>query len=300
MEEIVSKIRGINAIMGELNNIGYSYKNSDYTSRGFRVESSEYRKCKVSKYGLTFSIYGYDNSFSLGQTIEYDGKSYNVPQRLGELAEATGSNLPHYERSEELKNVISFINEEISELEPLVKRQSWIYCIGDTLRNRGCFVEYNGSSVCNFERNGIIYTATNYDRQWKLNDYIQVYHPNGTYTNRFNRKRIDEIAELHLIGIDNIGKRPTEKSNINKYKQFRVRTFDNKYLDTLKYFDNFDDANAYAKEVAKQKAENVARDLQMYAYKEPKDVSDEMDLLAGYMWYNYQNSKKIVYVMGEE
>ena len=298
--EKISKTRSINSMIGELSSIGYQYNHKAYIDKGYKVVSDKYREIKVEKNEMTFSICSYDSGqCDVDYSVYVDGKYYNL-NYMDKFLNECGHLLPEYERPGEMQAVIDTIKTRVEESKGYIKNAPRIGEIGGFMRARGCYVEYDGFSVCTFEKDGICYNAT-YNDKWTLNDRISIYDLNGHLSRPFRYSTLDENAERYLTGISGLGRRLTEKDRIKDYKEFRVRTFGGKEIKTLKWFKTFEDANEYAKNTAKELYSKLPEDLKRYGYPSLRDVSDKYDLCAGYMWYNAgRGAERIVYVCGED
>ena len=87
---------------------------------------------------------------------------------------------------------------------------------------------------------------------------------------------------------------------LHTYSRFRVRTYNGDELATAKWFDNFEEAKKFAYELACEKASNVRPYNRQWTVTDPKDRGTEFDLLACFIWYEYRNSRCLVFVQGEE
>lgn len=299
------KERLIRSMIGEIISLGNPGNAMPFIDRGYSVSMGEYGSYKVSKYGIAFTVYIDCNYKPYPSGIAYyKDKIYNINKKIGvsALADDMGDDIPEYKRTDEFSALIDTIKTKVDEVSGWFKSCQRLSLLGAFLQRKGCFVSYDGYSSCSFEKDGICYGAHNdYPNGWILEDRICVYKEDGTLSEWLNFADIDKVAEKCLYGMTKIGRRLTEKDRINRYTRFRVRTYASKTIKTIKWFDNFEDAKKYAYELAKEKYDNLPGDLKRYGYANPKDVSDELDLLCGYLWYKAgEGSEHYVYVCGEE
>ena len=158
-------------------------------------------------------------------------------------------------------------------------------------------------SVCNFSKGSVVYSA-HCDGKWSLTDNYSLYLADGVRSAEFtlynNNRTNFNLAEVVLGGKTDFGRRLTEKDLLPTYKKFRVRTYENKYLDTAKWFDNFEDAKKYAYDLAVEKAKSVSGSNRNYAITNPRDEGEDYDMLACYCWYSYRGARHhLVFVQGE-
>ena len=304
-------INYINLLTNEVSNI---IKTSTYENREEKFKENGYKVCDrrsysdicVKKNNLEFVVYYYSGScsYEIGNGVYYRGIYYNTNQyeKLAEILIMSEWECD-YERDIFATQLIETIVKEINETKSIVNGRG-LGEIGSALRYRGYFVSYDGFSVCNFSKNGILYTATNRDRSWSVTDNFKVYLDDNTISKEFtlynsNRTKLDRDFERIFGKVRKLGKRTTEKDLLSTYKRFRVRTYGSKTLNTIAYYDNFEDAKNFAKEESIKRAKETPRDLQRFAFTNPIDISDDYDLLAGYKYYQCGNSEFLVYVMGE-
>ena len=234
----------------------------------------------------------------------YLGDSYchiaNIEQKIDEII-ARGFKTD-YVRPIETELAVEKIKKEIEETRKLVDGRG-LGEMGGFLRSRGYFVSYDGFSVCNFSKGSVVYSA-HCEGKWKLSDKYSLYLADGILSADFalsNDNRVTlNLAEVILGGKTDFGRRQTEKDLLPTYKKFRVRTYENKYLDTAKWFDNFEDAKKFAYDLAVEKAKSVEGSNRCYAITNPRDEGEDYDMLACYCWYSYNGARNhLVFVQGE-
>ena len=305
-ETRTNAMREIALMLGEINNaiILNGKRNCPYEV----IESMGYKRNGnvFEKKGIRFSIGQYMSNYewyvSWGFYFGVDSWCHftDIEKKIDEVI-ARGFKTD-YVRSVETELVIENIKKEIEETRKLVNGRG-LGEIGGFLRSRGYFVSYDGFSVCNFSKGSIVYSA-HCDGRWELTDNFSLYLADGVRSAEFtlyktNRTNFN-LAEVVLGGKTSFGRRQTEKDLLPTYKRFRVRTFENRTLDTAKWFDNFEDAKKFAYDLAVEKAKSVARDLQRYARTNPRDEGEDYDMLACYCWYSYDGARNhLVFVQGE-
>lgn len=283
---------------------------------GYKVTSTGFGGWYAEKNGLQFCIGRYSSCYTLhcdrgfyvgGSGLEHGPyfRIFEVDKRIEDIL-AAGYVLPedHYVRSVEVEVAIANIKAEIEKAKALIPGGYGER--GDKLYRNGYHVGYDGGSVCDFSKGAIHFHAHNdYPGGWKLEDRYQVYLADdipsidfSVYTDRY--LQLDRDYEAILGDRTTFGRQLTEKDKIGSYTKFRVRSYVPRELETLEWFDNFEDAKKFAYETAKRYAEGVKDDRRRYAHTNPMDVSDRFDYLAAYVWYVYdRGSEHMVFVQGE-
>lgn len=305
-ETRTNAMREIALMLGEINNaiILNGNRNCPYEV----IESMGYKRNGnvFEKKGIRFCVNMYNSNYewyvSWGFYFGVDSYCHitNIEQKIDEVI-ARGFKTD-YVRPVKTELVIEKIKKEIEETRKLVNGRG-LGEIGGFLRNRGYFVSYDGFSVCNFSKGSIIYSA-HCDGKWSLTDNYSLYLADGVLSAEFtlynNNRTNFNLAEVVLGGKTDFGRRLTEKDLLPTYKKFRVRTYESKYLDTAKWFDNFEDAKKYAYDLAVEKAKSVEGSNRCYAITNPRDEGEDYDMLACYCWYSYHGARHhLVFVQGE-
>lgn len=312
-EEKTLAIRAIAKMMGDINAtiITNGIKNDPrekLIELGYEpVESSSFYTNRYKKNGLIFCVEHYNSNYTygMGWGFYYGVEKYCHLNQINEhidevIARGFKSD---YTRSAETTALLEFIKEKVAETKRLVdNNRSGL--LGGILRSRGYFVSYDGYSVCNFSKDGIIYSA-HCDRGWTLNDSYEVYLANGKMSSGFSLyggKRTDgnNLFEVIVGNITKLGRRETEKDLLPTYKKFKVRTYESKYLETIATFDNFEEAKKFAYDTAVEKAKSITDYCRQWAITNPKDRGEDYDMLACFVWYSYNGSTRhLVFVQGE-
>ena len=305
-ETRTNAMREIALMLGEINNaiILNGKRNCPYDV----IESMGYKRNGnvFEKKGIRFCVNMYDSNYewyvSWGFYFGVDSYCHitSIEQKIDEVI-ARGFKTD-YVRPVKTELVIEKIKKEIEETKKLVNGRG-LGEMGGFLRNRGYFVSYDGFSVCNFSKGSIIYSA-HCDGKWSLTDNYSLYLADGVRSAEFtlynNNRTNFNLAEVVLGGKTDFGRRLTEKDLLPTYKKFRVRTYESKYLDTAKWFDNFEDAKKYAYDLAVEKAKSVEGSNRCYAITNPRDEGEDYDMLACYCWYSYHGARHhLVFVQGE-
>lgn len=281
-----NKKRAILAVIGEISANAKTYRNSFIT--------------RVVRYGMEFRIDRRLNGEIIPPfSVMRDGKCYGVWDDMKQVIDLCGNDIPDYERSADFQALIDGIKAKAGQVSKWVDFGSFNGLLGGLLRGKGCFVAYDGFSVCEFEYGGLYFCAMKKDGRWGLTKQITAIREDGTNTESFDITSIDEMAEAFLWGMTRTGKRITEKDRIKDYKKFFVYAESNKRSELVGSFDNFEDADKYALETAKMRAEGVTGDLSRYSFRKPIDVSDKMDACSAYMWYRYDTAEYFIRVCGE-
>ena len=305
-ETRTNAMREIALMLGEINNaiILNGNRNCPYEV----IESMGYKRNGnvFEKKGIRFCVNMYNSNYewyvSWGFYFGVDSYCHitDIEKRIDEII-ARGFKTD-YVRPIETELVVEKIKNEIEETRKLVDGRG-LGEMGGFLRSRGYFVSYDGFSVCNFSKGSIVYSA-HCDGKWKLSDKYSLYLADGILSAEFalssNNKINLNLAEVILGGKTDFGRRQTEKDLLPTYKKFRVRTYESKYLDTAKWFDNFEDAKKYAYDLAVEKAKSVEGSNRCYAITNPRDEGEDYDMLACYCWYSYHGARHhLVFVQGE-
>ena len=306
-ETRTNAMREIALMLGEINNaiILNGKRNCPYEV----LESMGYKRNGniFEKKGIRFCVNQYNSNYEWyvvwGFYFGVDSYCHltNIEDRIDEVI-ARGFKTD-YVRPVETELAIENIKKEIEETRKLVNGRG-LGEMGGFLRSKGYFVSYDGFSVCNFSKGSIVYSA-HCDSRWELTDNFSLYLAEGVRSAEFtlyNTNRTNfKLAEVVLGGKTNFGRRQTEKDLLPTYKKFRVRTYANKYLDTAKWFDNFEDAKKFAYDLAVEKAKSVEGSNRCYAITNPRDRGEDYDMLACYCWYSYRGSANhLVFVQGEK
>ena len=306
IETRTNAMREIALMLGEINNaiILNGNRNCPYEV----IESMGYKRNGnvFEKKGIRFCVNMYNSNYewyvSWGFYFGVDSYCHitNIEQKIDEVI-ARGFKTD-YVRPIETELVVEKIKNEIEETRKLVDGRG-LGEMGGFLRSRGYFVSYDGFSVCNFSKGSIIYSA-HCDGKWSLTDNYSLYLADGVRSAEFtlynNNRTNFNLAEVVLGSKTDFGRRLTEKDLLPTYKKFRVRTYESKYLDTAKWFDNFEDAKKYAYDLAVEKAKSVEGSNRCYAITNPRDEGEDYDMLACYCWYSYRGARHhLVFVQGE-
>lgn len=306
MTDATNAMRKIHKMMGEIEVsllINRDINEDELSEMGYSVTKTDYDSFEISKDGLAFPVwrkegrYYTSNGFYFGWQRTFCMMCY-LPEFIEDII-AQGFS-PAYERSRELQELSDLIVDRINETIRIVTAtREWT--LGGTLRRMGYFVAYDGNSVCNFVKDGIVYNAyTTGSREWKTSDFFSIYVADGVPSERRSFSEIKDFIEGVVGNVTKLGRRMTEKDLISEYKRFRVRTYENKTLKTIKWFNDFESARKYAYDHAVELARNVDPRYQRWAYNPPLDWSDRNDYLALYVWYMYDNgSPHAVFVQGE-
>lgn len=289
---------------------------------GFRIRHDPFNHY-ASKDGLRFrygrypSVWTYHIDFYVyidSMPLE-DGRSkgfhiHDLDEHIGEIT-ASGY-VREYVRPKETEDVIATVKTKAEEYKSLIDGRRGGE-LGAMLRARGCKVHYDGFSVCNFSSDFLAFSCHN-DGHWRVEDYgYTVIHTDGSHSMRFNIAGDGQHLELErdfeaIFGPwKGYGRFFSEAELFRMgrltFKRFRVRTYGDKTLDTLKYFDDYEQARHFAYDEAKRRAESVTDDRRRFAFTNPKDITDEHnDLLAVYLYYQGgpQAPKYFVFVQGED
>lgn len=284
-----------------------SLNREELLSMGYSISKGCYGSEEISKEGLVFPIYylcdcryHLSNGFYFDKGVARTFCSFsNIPIFIDSIILLEKFN-PKYERNEELQQLADGIYNEIMDTKTLVSKfNSWL--LGNPLRYKGYFVDYDGYSVCTFTKNGIIYHATMIGNgKWKVDDNFSVYLANGIVSDNFGIEMLEKYPEFILGYVAKLGKRLTEMDLLPAYTKFRVRTYGDKTLETIKWFDDFESAKKYAYEYAVKQASKVEPRYRQWAHNPPLDWSKRNDYLACYVWYMHsENYPYLVFVQGE-
>ena len=307
--------------LGDIRRIVYNHGDDIglLTGHGFKPVENTYQHRKYSKNGIIYTMWTSDGSFGRWHVDLgfYIGGTYvrywDIEKRIDEIVEmySIPSGVEVEERDEETKSLIAKIKGEINFTEKLVNSFGGWGEIGGRLRINGYFVSYDGGSVCNFYKNGICYTAhTNeYPKSgWHLCDKFSVYDEDNELSEDFSLKgehnpALEKDFEVVLYGVKKLGHRESEKEKLANgklvYREYRVRDYHSKTLETLGYFDTLEEAKKFAYDKAKAFAESIKDDRRRWAWTNPRDISDEIDYLAAFVYYEYDRHKCFVFVQGE-
>ena len=279
------------------------------TEMGYAVVKDGYWRTYAIKDGIKVIINFYNSNYTYKVDYGfYFGKdSYchfsDIDKRINDVI-ASGFSFT-YERGADLQKFIDNLKFKIQETKKHVESRG-VGCIGGYMRSRGYFVSYNGDSLCAFSKDGIQYNASD-GKHWQLKNRISLYVKDDVLSDEFSyedkKGSINGIDYIELYIGDNIslGRELTEKDKLNTYTKFRVRTYSDRYLDTVKWFDDFEKAKKFAYDLAVQKAKSVSPQYKDWANTNPKDRGEEFDMLACFVWYECSpNSKHLVFVQGEK
>lgn len=266
--------------------------------------------------GLRYSYHYYGEGYHLGNGFSYKDRYYNlwsIEKQLPDLL-ADGYQPKDYVRSEKARQQIEAIKRLHRKYKQKVASFSGWGEIGDRLRSYGCHVHYDGGSVCDFSKDFLnLHAHTNeYPKTgWHLEDYCSVHLEDGSLSERFyvtdneNDRSLERDFEW-IFGeeIPELGRFYTERELFEagkvRYRQYRVRFHVPRENGTLKYFDSFEEAKAFAYEEARRRAESVKDDRRRYAFCKPVDYADRTDTLAAFLYYRYdRGSEHIIFVQGE-
>lgn len=299
-------IRYINYLTNEVENITnnstYEDMVQNFVDKGYEYKSGRMCSFSVKKHKLEFMVYYHSGSccYSIADGVYYMGIFYNtsILDKLADILIMSEWECD-YERDTFADNLIDYISKEIHHAKNYVNGRG-LGEIGDSLRRHGYYIHYDGFSVCNFSKNGILFSATCFNSRWEVKDYYKAYLPNNKLTKEFKLADLNNRFERFFGDIRVLGKRTTEKEKIGNYKKFAVRTYGSRTLDTIAVFDNFNDADKFAKEESIKRAESTPNDLKRFSYSNPLDVSDKYDLLSGYLYYKCGSSEFLVFVVGRD
>lgn len=283
--------------------INRTINEDELSEMGYSVTKINYDDFEISRDGLAFPVwtkegrYYTSNGFYFGRQHTFCMMCY-LPKFIGDIV-AQGFN-PAYERSRELQELSDLIVGRINETIRIVEgTREWT--LGNMLRRMGYFVAYDGSSVCNFVKDGIVYSAVMVgNAHWKVNDSFSIYVADGVPSKKCSLSVIKNFIEGIMGNVTKCGRRITEKDLLSEYKRFRVRTYEDKTLKTIKWFDDFESAKKYAYDYAVRLAEKVEPNYRRWAHNPPLDWSDRNDYLALYIWYMHDSGyPHAVFVQGE-
>lgn len=276
---------------------------------GYKVVRDGYWRTYAYKNGIGVGIDFYSSSYTynVNHGVFYgneDVKKYCHFARIDEQIDdilACGF-VPDYTRSLQMQMFADGIKSRIEETDRFVTTRG-LGEIGAFLRSRGYSVSYDGFSWCTFSKDGILYNAS-YDKGWKLTDRFKLYVGDDILSAEFSIRDKDKTdglryIELYVGTTSSLGRELTEMDKLHTYSKFRVRTYNGDELATAEWFDDFEEAKKYAYELACEKARNVRPYNRQWTVTDPKDRGTEFDLLACFIWYEYRNSRCLVFVQGE-
>ena len=315
--------------MGEHANIinGYGYYEEDKVKeRKDFLESNGIVKKEVDPpftshsynyKGLEFYFSYYGSEYHLGDGFNYNDKWFRIwdlDTEIDALLAEGWTPQDEYVRSAKAEEQIAAIKEKYFAIKNIVNNIRSYGEIGGTMRSNGCYVSYDGGSVCNFSKDFVAFGAHTNDYPksgWHLEKRVQIYFEDGSLSDNFtieedgNSRNLDKHFEW-LFGseISGFGRFYTERELFEMgkkhYDYYRVRYRVPRELGTLETFDNFEDAKAFAYKEAKERAESVKDDRRRYAYTNPINYADLTDTLCAYMYYKYdRGSEHIIFVQGE-
>lgn len=299
----IMKMRGEISVSLLLNN--GRINDDEIAAMGYAISKMDYFGTAIKKRGITFPVYylsdsryHLSNGFYFGTANKFCSFNH-IPDFIAEIV-AQGFN-PDYSRDKELQNIADFIVGKINETKNIVSNNR-CYLLGSPLRHQGYFVSYDGYSVCSFTKDGINYSAeATGNGIWRLRDTFSAYISDGITSDGFSMSVISDYPESVLGNITKLGRRLTEMDLLSEYTKFRVRTFSDKTLTTIKWFDDFESAKKYAYNYAVNMAEKVDPRRREWAHNPPLDWSKRDDYLACYVWYLYKgNYPCLVFVQGEK
>lgn len=299
-------IRYINYLTNEVetitNNSTYENMVQNFIDKGYEYKNGRMCSFSVKKHKLEFMVHYYSGSccYNVADGVYYMGIFYNtsILDKLADILIMSEWECD-YERDTFADNLIDYISKEIHHAKNYVNGRG-LGEIGDSLRRHGYYIHYDGFSVCNFSKNGILFSATCFNSRWEVRDNYSVYLPNDKHSIKFKLADLNNRFERIFGDIRVLGKRTTEKEKIGNYKKFAVRTYGSRTLDTIAVFDNFNDADKFAKEESIKRAKSTPNDLKRFSYSNPLDVSDKYDLLSGYLYYKCGSSEFLVFVVGRD
>lgn len=275
----------------------YTYKGLDFH---YHYVDADYHQ----KYHISGSFY-YNNKY-------YD--LWKIEDKYDELIADGWIPQEEYVRSEKAEEQIRAIKDTYAEMKKVVASK-WGYGeLGATMRSHGCYVSYDGGSVCSFSKGFLNCNAhTNeYPKQgWHIEKRCEVYFEDGSLSDTFaveddgNTRNLDKHFEwIFGAEISGFGRYYTERELFEMgkkhYDYYRVRFRVPRELGTLATFDTFEEAKEFAYKEAKERAESVKDDRRRYAYRNPRDYADLTDTLCAYMYYKYdRGSEHIIFVQGE-
>lgn len=275
-------------------------------SMGYEIVNDGYWKTFAIKDGIKviFNFYNSNYTYDVDLGFYFDNDKYchftNIDTRIDEILAAGFK--PTYVRPPKMQKFIDDIKSKIDETQKLVKSR----CLGEIggfMRSKGYFVTYDGSSSCTFSKDGIRYNASE-NKGWNLSKSISLYLADDILTAEFKYHEtayLNGLAYLELFVGDRIylGRELTEMDRLHTYTRFKVRTYSDRYLDTVELYDDFEKAKQHAYDLAVEKAKSVNACYREWANTKPKDRGKEFDMLACFVWYECNNSKHLVFVQGE-
>ena len=266
--------------------------------------------------GLDFYFSYYGSEYHLGDGFNFNDKWYriwDIEEKIDDLLADGWIPQDEYVRSAKAEEQIAAIKEKYFAIKKIVNSISGWGEIGGRMRANGCYVSYDGGSVCNFSKDFVAFGAhTNeYPKSgWHLEKRVQVYFEDGSLSSNFaveddgNSRILDKHFEwLFGAEISGFGRFYTERELFQmgklNYDYYRVRFAHPKELGTLAFFKDYEDAKKFAYEEAKKEAENTSADIRRYAFLNPIDQADLTDTLCAYLYYQYDRSKYYIFVQGE-
>lgn len=229
--------------------------------------------------------------------IDFD-KYYDID----DISEVEGIvNVPdNFQRSLDNISAIETIKQGCDNIKDLLKGALSYEHVGGRFRIRGYFVSDDRCAYCCVEKGGIWYCLDTYSGTWQVKN-VFVKDSEGNIA-QMPIGDIEDKFELYFGNFAGFGHRITEKERLanGEYNKFRVRTYADKCLNTIAWFDTFEEAKQFAYKTAKEEAESIKGRNKQYAITEPRDLGEEKDYLAFYKWYDYNGCYGAVFVQGEK
>lgn len=174
--------------------------------------------------------------------------------------------------------------------------------IGDGLRRNGYAVCYNGCSVCDFiEMNlHISYSADCCGRPWTLSNWLWIYPYTDDRRGHVKISDIDPEKEYEIVDNPSLAELfdagRLKIQSMEGESLFTVSDNGGRYYHEKKSFNSFEQADAFAKKLARDEIDRLNKDKELRRYTSTKVENDalrakEKDELRHYQYYNYQNHR---------
>ena len=304
---------------------GYGYydkveeRNKFLAENGIKKMETEpiYALSNYTYKGLEFHYTYYGSEYHVGSGFYFNDKYYDlwrIDDRVDELIADGWTPQDEYVRSARAEEQIKAIKVVYQQMKDVVANKYGWGELGGTMRSHGCYVHYDGGSVCDFSKGFLhCHAHTNeYPKSgWHIEPKCEVYFEDGSLSDSFavedsdHHRSIDKHFEwLFGAEISGFGRFYTERELFDMgkkhYDYYRVRYHYPRENGTLAVFDTFEEAKEFAYKEAKERAEAVKDDRRRYAYRNPRDYADLTDTLCAYLYYMYdRGSEHIIFVQGE-